>query len=69
MKNRMAVRALLVGRLMQLPAEWTDFDGMVHLDCRHFGPLAGFLLREAGTFWKDQQVILILACRIQYTYK
>ena len=52
----MAVRCVLIGHLMQLPAVWTAHDGMVHLDCRHIGPLGGFLLREANSFWEDATV-------------
>ena len=56
MRNRMAVRCILIGRLMQLPATWTGHDGMVHIDCRFIGPLAGFLLREANTYWAEATV-------------
>ena len=60
MKNRMAVRAIVIGHLFQLPVEWTSHDGMCFLDVRHFGPLSGALLREANSFWEDAQVRLFL---------
>ena len=56
MRNRMAVRAVLLGRLLQLPVEWTDCDGMVHFNVKFFGPMAGYLLREAHTFWRERAV-------------
>ena len=58
MRNRMAVRVMVLGLFMQLPVTWTSFDGMVHVDVRFFGPLAGFLLREGHTYWQDATVSL-----------
>ena len=56
MKNRMAVRCILLAKMLQLPATWTSNDGMVHIDVRFFGPLAGFLAREGHSFWREAQV-------------
>ena len=52
----MAVRSMLIGQLLQIPVAWTAYDGMVHLDCRYIGPLAGFILREANTYWAEATV-------------
>lgn len=55
-KNRMAVRAIVLAKMLQLPGVWTSHDGMVHIDVRHFGPLAGFLVREGHTHWRESSV-------------
>lgn len=60
MRNRMAVRAVVLGRFMQLPVVWTSYDGMVHLDCRFYGPLSGFILREAHSYWAEATVSIFV---------
>ena len=59
MKNRMAIRTLILGKFMMLPVTWTQFDGMCFIDCRHFGPVAGFLCREGHSFWSEANVSYI----------
>lgn len=52
----MAVRALALAKMLQLPGIWTSHDGMCHIDVRFFGPLAGYLVREGHSFWREAAV-------------
>lgn len=52
----MAVRVVIVAKLLQIPVQWRQAEGMANLDMRYVGPLGSTLLRECHSFWSDQTV-------------